>query len=93
MADKMPDIKKLLIRTDIRATEFASLVGVTPPMVYRWLKGAEAHALRLPKLIKLDLALTEIAKKKGLPLPSNIETKDRLGAIKTLLVNHLRKAS
>jgi len=88
---EMPNIKEALNRTGIRVTEFSKLVGVTNPMVYRWLDGSKAHALRIPRIAKLVATLSQLADVNALPLSNAIQGKKRLDTIKALIVKQLQK--
>lgn len=93
MADTMPDIKDVLDKTGMSNYEMAALCGVTPPVIYSWVKGGAAHKLRLPKLNKLVSTLLAIADEGALPLSDGGRSEDRVLKIKGLLLKQLQKTS
>jgi len=88
---EMPDVKSVLEKTGVRATEFAKIIGVTPVMVYRWMDGAVAHQLRIDRLNKLIKPLLALADERALPLSDKLRGKKRLETIKSLIVKQLQK--
>ena len=81
----------ILTNAGIRQTEFALFVGVSKIAVYKWTKGGgvdKRHAEKINKLLSTIKGATDDGM---LPIPAGTPNDERVTAIKTALVKHLRK--
>ena len=91
-------LQKTMKEARLTVEELASLLGVSRSMIYKWIKGAPPHKLRLARMDKILMALS-IAITEGL-LPLNLEpntktaTKEaRMLAIKSIVIKCLKTAA
>lgn len=82
-------IKQTLDSAGISAAEFGALVGVSKNMVYKWIKGASPHALRVTRVDRLLKAIDNAVASGDFPLI--VAETTRAKQIQAVVLTNLKK--
>jgi len=83
-------MKRVLDDACVAVPEFARLCGVSKNMVYKWIKGAQPHALRVDKVKKILAAIKQATDEGELPLSGVDDTRTK--RLNTVVISNIKKA-